>query len=360
MLIALLLVAAPGMGNVIKTPHPSAKELAAVPFYVRDEFKRIYPDILRSRRKADDELNPIISQSDAWVVDERNDRQIYEALTFHFPAPSPLEEVDRFTQAMSAPVGEFATEVRKPDGSSELFVGSGYMISRCIAVTSGHVLPDPSTRTYQTGEIALGEWKFRIGSSPRFAFQGNTTGSVFDGFAGRSAGSERTHDFAFVRLRSCVGDRYGWFDPIDWDDIEYDHVYKAMKLGFPGNRARGVMVKQGCYALAVWLGRGDYQRPILVDGCSSIHGMSGGPLLILVNGEWRAIGITSGRNAVGFARSTMTLSWSNSIDAPLFAGRIREPRDGKASNPLPSMIREGRTIAPGWEAAATEDTSPKR
>lgn len=212
------------------------------------------------------------------------------ALGFATPASpneyrdNPPIVIDRVAEKQFLPIGEleFVALITKNGKRFQLF-GTGFLVSPCYIVTSFHIVfhvlePEPG-KDYPM--------KFHIGVAQNSAFLGSTKaipvkwGSI--GMAG-------ANDWAILKLTTCIGARpdFGWFESADippgW--LTGQHVAVA---GFSGQNARGILsYSEG--DVRTW----DSPGHMLKYSASENEGQSGSPILMIIDGDLRVVGVNQG------------------------------------------------------------------
>lgn len=320
----------------------------------QEYFKRHRSRILRSRQKKDEDLDSFEDEFDAIVIEERNAQQLYKASIYSFSkAPGPVEIVKRgvMGDGMLLPIGAIET-VTSYNDKPATERGTGFLVSPCLVATAGHILADKhNSFTNKFGEMASSQARFSIGWSGKAPFSRQSPMNVVKGNPGADITWNRFSDYALGKLKSCMGVQYGWLQVADFNHVTLDQEYDAMKIGYPANEPLGRLMKQRCSAIIVLLNRGHLREAGVVDNCKGAKEMSGGPVMILQNGEWKVVGISLGDNPnVNKYGRTIKFDGNNALDAVISSQMIEFYIEGDARpNPLSQIIREGRYVAPGYE-----------
>lgn len=208
---------------------------------------------------------------------------------------NPSIVVSRSEYPFLWPIGELESEESLTlEGKKVHRFGTGFLVSPCYILTNAHVVfgkylvKNSDTITQAERNEISGKFvmTFRIGISNTSAFLGSTVARAAE-WGARTAGG--ANDWTLLRLTTCIGKRteFGWFEASRY--LTGQMIGKrAFVAGFPGIRERGGMDVGPGIVKSVKDASGN-----LTFSGSMRAGQSGGPIIILENGQLKVIGLNT-------------------------------------------------------------------
>jgi V8-like Glu-specific endopeptidase len=195
--------------------------------------------------------------------------------------------VDRKVDTQFSAIGELESNATMKDakGNDLHYYGSAVLISPCYIITNHHVAFGDDADPIPGKDYSM---KFRVGTSPNAAFEGNTVATpVKWGNIGMCGSS----DWAIMKLKTCVGGRpeYGWMESsrLKTADLLKNSTTVAV-AGFAGDHQRG--------ELSIGIGKvKGYDKPgnMLKYSAPMSSGMSGGAVIVIEDGIMKLAGINA-------------------------------------------------------------------